>query len=156
VYALVGPAIWALLNHTDKFLLGRFFKESAAGPVLTVFSGFAGVTVAGAILVFGPPVFTLAPWQAGLVMLAGGLMVGSYVPDLGALQRDEASVVASLYRLAPIFVFALSYVVLGESLRPRQIAGGLVVIAGSILLIVDPDRGWRGLKLSTFFLMCLA
>jgi hypothetical protein len=27
IYALIDPAIWALLNHLDKYLLGRFFKE---------------------------------------------------------------------------------------------------------------------------------
>ena len=156
VYALIGPAIWGFLNHVDKYLLGRFFKGEAAGPVLTVFTGFAGILVAALILLFGPPVFTLAPGQAFFVMLAGVLMVGSYVPYMIALQRDETSIVASLYRLTPVFVFALSYVVLGESLRPRQIVGGLVVIAGSILLIVDPDRRGRGLRFSTFFLMCLA
>lgn len=156
LYALLGPAIWGLLNHVDKYLLGRFFNGETAGPVLTVFTGFAGIIVAAAILLFGPPVFTLAPARAILVMLAGVLMVGSYVPYMIALQRDETSIVASLYRLTPVFVFALSYVVLGESLRPRQIVGGLVLITGSILLIVDPDRSGRGLKLSTFFLMCLA
>jgi drug/metabolite transporter (DMT)-like permease len=155
-YALLGPAIWALLNHLDKYLLGRFFKQDAAGPVLVVFTGFAGIVLAIAILLFGPPVFALAPWQAFLLIAAGVLLVASYVPYMIALQRDEASIVASLYRLAPLFVFALSYLVLGESLRPRQIAGGLVTIAGSILLIVDLDRGRRGLNLLTFFLMCTA
>jgi len=155
-YALLGPAIWALLNHLDKYLLSRFFKGNAAGPVLVVFTGVAGIIVASAILLFDPPVFTLAPWQASCVMLAGIFMVGSYVPYMIALQQDETSLVASLYRLVPIFVFALSYVVLGETLRPKQIAGGLVLIAGSILLIVDPERSGRRLKLSTFFLMCLA
>jgi hypothetical protein len=29
IYALLGPAIWALLNHLDKYLLGRFFKLKA-------------------------------------------------------------------------------------------------------------------------------
>jgi drug/metabolite transporter (DMT)-like permease len=155
-YALLGPAIWALLNHLDKYLLGRFFKQDAAGPVLVVFTGFAGIVLAIAILLFGPPVFALAPWQAFLLVAAGVLLVASYVPYMIALQRDEASIVASLYRLAPLFVFALSYLVLGESLRPRQIVGGLVTIAGSILLIVDLDRGRRGLNLLTFFLMCTA
>ena len=155
-YALLGPAIWALLNHLDKYLLGRFFNQDAAGPVLVVFTGFAGIVLAIAILLLDPPVFALASWQASFLIAAGALLVASYMPYMIALQRDEASIVASLYRLAPLFVFALSYMILGESLRPRQIVGGLVTIAGSILLIVDLDKGRRKLNLVTFFLMCAA
>jgi drug/metabolite transporter (DMT)-like permease len=155
-YALVGPAIWALLNHLDKYLLGRFFREDAAGPVLVVFTGLAGIIVASAILAFGPSVFTLAPWQACFVMGAGVLLVGSYVPYMIALQRGEASVVAPLYRLVPIFVFVLSYAALGESLRSKQIIGGCVTISGSILLIIDPGKDGRRIDLVTFCLMCAA
>jgi uncharacterized membrane protein len=155
-YALLGPAIWALLNHLDKYLLGRFLKEDAPGPVLVVFTGFAGLVVAAAILLFGPGVVALAPWQAFSVMGAGVVLVASYIPYMQAMQKDEASIVASLYRLTPLFVFILSYVVLGESLRPRQMVGGLVTVAASVALVVDFDKGGRGLKLSTFFLMCAA
>ncbi len=155
-YALLGPAIWALLNHLDKYLLGRFFKQDAAGPVLVVFTGFAGIVLAIAILLLGPPVFALASWQASFLVAAGVLLVASYMPYMIVLQRDEASIVASLYRLAPLFVFSLSFMILGERLRPRQIVGGLVTIAGSILLIVDLDKGRRKLNLVTFFLMCAA
>jgi drug/metabolite transporter (DMT)-like permease len=155
-YALLGPATWALLNHLDKYLLGRFFKENAAGPVLVVFTGFAGAIVAITILLVDPAVLTLAPWQAFSVMGAGVLLVASYIPYMIAMQRDEASIVASLYRLAPLFVFVLSYITLGESLQPKQIAGGLVTILGSILIVVDLDKTKRGLNISTFFLMCAA
>lgn len=156
LYALAGPATWALLNHLDKYLLGRFFREDAAGPVLVVFTGLAGIIIATAILLFGASVFTLAPWQAVFLVGAGALLVGSYVPYMIAMQRDEASIVASLYRLAPIFVFVLSYVVLGESLRLKQIIGGFVTIFGSILLMIDPNKGRHRIDLVTFCLMCAA
>jgi len=155
-YALLGPAIWALLNHIDKYILGRFFKEAAAGPVLVVFTGFAGIIVACAIVLFGPSVFVLAPQQALLVMTGGAFLVASYIPYMIALQRDEASIVAPLYRLAPFFIFGLSYLVLGETLRPKQILGGLLAIAGSILVTLELDQGKRRLNLRTFLLMCVA
>ena len=104
-YALLGPAIWALLNHLDKHLLVCFFGEDAAAPVLAVFTGFAGFLVATTILLFGPSVQMLAPRQTCLIMSAGALLVSSYVPYMIAMQRDEASIVASLYRLTPLFVF---------------------------------------------------
>src|SRR5665213_2767000 len=78
-YALFGPATWALLN-LDKYLLGRFFKENAAGPVLVVFTGFAGAIVAITIVLVDPAVLALAPGQAFSVMGAGALLVASYIP----------------------------------------------------------------------------
>jgi drug/metabolite transporter (DMT)-like permease len=155
-YALLGPMIWAFLNHLDKYLLGRFFNENPAGSVLVVFTGFAGLIISIAILLYGPSVFTLAPWQACSVMGAGVLLVASYIPYMVAMQHAEASIVASLYRLSPLFVFVLSYFALGESLQPKQILGGLVTIVGSVSLIVDFNKGRHGLNLSTFILMCTA
>jgi len=73
-----------------------------------------------------------------------------------AMQRDEASIVASLYRLTPVFVFVLSYAVLGESLRLKQIIGGFVTISGSIFLVIDPDKGRQRIDPVTFCLMCAA
>ena len=139
-YAVLGPAIWALLNHLDKYLLGRFFEDAKAAPVLVVFTGFSGFLVATAILLAGLPVRMPAVWQVCVVMLAGALLVSSYMPYMVAMQRGEASIVASLYRLTPLFTFILSYVVLNEGLRPRQILGGLVTVAGSISLIIDLDN----------------
>jgi uncharacterized membrane protein len=118
-----------------------------------VFTGFAGIIVTIAILLLGFPVFTLAPWQAFSVMTAGALLVASYIPYMIAMQREEASIVASLYRLIPIFVFALSYIALGETLQPKQIVGGCVTITGAILLVVDLDKRGRGFDLVTFYLM---
>jgi drug/metabolite transporter (DMT)-like permease len=155
-YALLGPAIWAFLNHLDKYLLGRFFEADAEGPVLALFTGFAGVIVEMAIPLLGAPVFTLAPWRAIAVMGAGMLLVASYIPYLIAMRRDEASIVASLYRLTPLFVFVLSYAVLGERLELKQIIGGFVTILGSISLIIDPRRRGNTLSLTTFALMCAA
>jgi hypothetical protein len=71
-YALLGPAIWAFLNHLDKYLLGRCFEADAEGPILALFTGFAGVIVAMTIPLPGAPVFTLAPWRAIAVMGAVG------------------------------------------------------------------------------------
>jgi drug/metabolite transporter (DMT)-like permease len=155
-YALLGPAIWALLNHIDKYLLGRYFKDDGAGPVLVVFTGFAGIIIASAIVFFDPKVLVLPAKQAVIAMTAGALLVASYIPYMCALQRDDASTVGALYRLAPFFIVVLSYVALGEVLRPNQILGGLFTIAGSIVLTLELGQGKRGLHLRTLILMAAA
>jgi drug/metabolite transporter (DMT)-like permease len=58
-----------------------------------------------------------------------------------------------LYRLIPVFVFGLSYIVLGETLQPKQIVGGCFTITGAILLVVDLGKRGHGFDLVTFCLM---
>ena len=74
VYAAVGPAIWAFLDHLDT----------------------------------------------------GAFLVASYIPYLAALESAEASVV-------------------GETLRPTQIVGGLLTSTGAALLTLDLRKGTRRL-----------
>jgi drug/metabolite transporter (DMT)-like permease len=156
-YAAIGPAIWALLNHLDKYLLGRFFRHGATGAALAVFTGFAGVLVACGILLFDlSRAAALEPRQALLVMAAGAFLVASYIPYLVALESAEASVVASLFRLLPFFVFTIAYIVLGETLRTTQIVGGLLTTAGAALLTLDLREDTRRLRVRSLLLMCAA
>jgi uncharacterized membrane protein len=156
-YAAVGPTIWALLNHLDKYLLGRFFMRGATGAALAFFTGFAGVLVACGILLFDlSRAAALEPGQALLVMAAGAFLVASYIPYLVALESAEASVIASLFRLLPFFVFAIAYVVLGETLRTTQIVGGLLASAGAALLTLDFREDTRRLRVRSLLLMCAA
>src|SRR5437870_1803611 len=89
-YAAIGPAIWALLNHLDKYLLDRFFRHGATGAALAVFTGFAGVLVACGILLFDlSRVASLEPRQALLVTAAGPFLVASYIRISSHLNRPR-------------------------------------------------------------------
>jgi drug/metabolite transporter (DMT)-like permease len=65
---------------------------------------------------------------------SGTLYMGAMLFYLRALQSEEASVVAPFFQAAPLFGFALGYLVLGETLSPGQMAGGALIVGGTVLV----------------------
>jgi hypothetical protein len=137
-YAAIGPAIWALLNHLDKYLLGRFFRHGATGAALAVFTGFAGVLVACGILLFDlSRAAALEPRQALLVMAAGAFLVASYIPYLVALESAEARALVSIVTgLHPFFALVYGVILTRyfpafgtESLKRRHVAHKALAMA---------------------------
>ncbi len=60
--------------------------------------------------------------------LSGILYLSAMLLYLKSLQGEEASVVAPFFQAGPLFGYVLAYLVLGEVLTPRQMAGGALII----------------------------
>jgi drug/metabolite transporter (DMT)-like permease len=143
IFAFSGPVLWAVSVHLDKYLVERFFKHSDVA-VLLFFTAFIGVLLLPFIWLFVPSV--TAPGAAGiaLIIVSGILYMGALLLYLLALQGDEASVVAPYFQAGPLFGYVLAYLVLGETLSGRQMAGGIMIVIGA--LIVSLRFGW-GIRL---------
>ena len=70
--ALVGPALWAVSNHIDKYLLSRLLKDNGPGA-LFIFSALASALVAPFVLLAKPAVLSVTAAQA-LAMGAVGVL----------------------------------------------------------------------------------
>lgn len=136
-FALSAPVLWALSTHLDKYLVERYFKDISVAALL-VFTALMGILLLPVIWWFRPDALHLAWPHALLVALAGLLYMGAIWFYLKALQTEEASVVAPLFQAGPVFGYLLGYVVLGETLSAIQLAGGLLVIGGVLLLSIAP------------------
>jgi len=79
-------------------------------------------------------VASLSLANAALMASSGILYMGAMLFYLRALQSEEASVVAPFFQAAPLFGFVLGYAVLGETLSPTQIAGGALIVGGTVLV----------------------
>jgi drug/metabolite transporter (DMT)-like permease len=66
-----------------------------------------------------------------------GPVVGVWL-TLFAVQRAPVGIVSTLTSLAPIFLIPISYVLLGERLSVRAVAGTLLVFAATALLFLLP------------------
>jgi drug/metabolite transporter (DMT)-like permease len=77
--------------------------------------------------------------NAALMAFSGLLYMGAMLFYLRALQSEEASVVAPFFQAAPLFGFVLGYVVLGETLSPAQMAGGALIVGGTVLVSLRSD-----------------
>ena len=135
VFAFSGPVLWAVSVHFDKYLVERFFKHSDVA-VLLLFTAFIGVLLLPFIWLFEPSV--TAPGAAGvaLIVVAGILYMGALLLYLLALQTEEASVVAPYFQAGPLFGYVLAYLVLGETLSGGQMAGGVMILVGAVIVSV--------------------
>jgi len=158
VFAFSGPVLWAISTHFDKYLVERYFKHSDVA-VLLLFTAFIGVLTLPFIAFYEPTVFQLDATSMTLIVLSGILYMGATLFYLRALQSEEASVVAPFFQAVPVFGYTLAYFVLGETLSVVQMAGGALIIAGTLVVSVRFGQNVRIFKLRLVLLMlacCLA
>jgi drug/metabolite transporter (DMT)-like permease len=125
--------LWAVSVHLDKYLVERYFKDSSVA-VLVLFTAFIGVLLLPLIWYHEPRVIEPGVGSAALIMLSGILYMTGMLFYLRALQSEEASVVAPFFQSGPLFGYALAYFVLGETLSPRQMLGGGMIIVGALFV----------------------
>lgn len=152
VFAFSGPVLWAISVHLDKYLVERFFKESNVA-VMLVFTAFVGVLLLPFIWLYEPSLTAPGPGSIALIILAGVLYMVAMLLYLQALQTEEASVVAPYFQASPLFGYALAYLVLGETLTGRQLAGGALIILGALSVSVRFAYGTRLFKTRLMILM---
>src|SRR5882672_10705926 len=154
VFAFSGPILWAISTHLDKYLVERYFKQSSVA-VLLVFTAFAGLALLPIIWLYRPTVIALEVKSMLLMALAGILYMGAMYFYLRALQSEEASVIAPFYQAAPLFGYALGYLVLGETLTPMQVIGGASIVGGTLLVSLGPAAGGKfRVRVATLMLVC--
>jgi uncharacterized membrane protein len=145
VFAFSGPVLWAISVHFDKYLVERFFKHSDVA-VLLVFTALVGLILLPFIWLFEPSVTAPGTGSIALIILAGILYMSALLLYLQALQTEEASVVAPYFQAGPLFGYVLAYLVLGETLTGRQMAGGVLIVLGALFVSLRFDRGTRMFK----------
>jgi drug/metabolite transporter (DMT)-like permease len=154
LFAFSGPVLWAASTHIDKYLVDRYFRNSDTA-VLMVFTAVTGLVLLPFVAGFRPQTLELDRVSAAVMMASGILYMGAMLFYLRAIQANEASVVAPLFQASTIFTLALGYLLLGETLTLRKIAGVVLIIGGALLLTVQPNRHTRmSLKLILLMLGC--
>ena len=155
VFAFSGPVLWAMSTHFDKYLVEQYFKDSDTA-VLLVFTAVMGVSILPFIAFYAGPVTSPEAGSIALIMLSGVLYMGALLLYLRALQTEEASVVAPFFQAAPLFGYVLAYFVLGETLSGRQLAGGALIILGTLIVSLrfGGGAGVFKLRLAVLMLAC--
>jgi drug/metabolite transporter (DMT)-like permease len=159
VFAFSGPVLWAISVHLDKYLVERFFKDSDVA-VLLVFTAWIGVLLLPFIWLYGPDVTAPSAASIAVIMASGVLYMGAMLLYLRALQTEEASVVAPFFQASPLFGYGLAYLVLGETLSGRQMAGGGLIIVGALIVSLklhtsgSPGGGRFKARLALLMLAC--
>jgi uncharacterized membrane protein len=155
--ALMAPALYAVCNHLDKYLLSRFFKGGQVGS-LVLFSSLFGIFFLPIVYFIQPDVVSIN-FNWGLILVINGtLTIVALLFYFKALENEEASVIVPFMQLTPILVFILAFLILGETLNPGEIMACLLILAGAMVLSIE-FTGKVKIKYSIVFLMlgsCLA
>src|SRR3974377_2066956 len=133
LFAFSGPVLWAISVHLDKYLVERYFKQSDVA-VLLLFTAFIGLLLLPFIWFFEPSITSPGTGSIALIILSGIFYMSAMLLYLQALQSEEASVVAPFFQAGPLFGYVLAYFVLGETLSGRQMAGGALIIGGTLIV----------------------
>ncbi len=152
-YAFGATALFSLANHIDKFLVGK--RGGGIGSLLIV-SSCIDLLFIPLIAFFTPHVFDIKPSLAVMIACSNAVMLIGFIVYLYALERDEASVVAPLFQVIPIFSFLLAFFILGERLTLAQITGSFFVITGAIILSCDVSHTKTRVKYDILLLMLIA
>ena len=145
VFAFSGPVLWAISTHLDKYLVEKYFKHSDVA-VLLLFTAFIGVLLLPFIAFYEPAVIQPAPAASRSSSLSGILYMGAMLFYLRALQSEEASVVSPFFQAVPLFGYVLAYFS-RRTLSVPQMTGGVLIIAGTLIVSVRFGRNVRGFKL---------
>lgn len=123
-------AVYTVLGHPTIRRLGPM--RATAGAMLLGWLMLAPLYLAGAHWQEYPALSTLG-WIS-LVFLGIGCSGLGYLFWYGALERVEASQVASFLYVEPLVTFAAAVILLREPVRLLTVVGGLAVLAGVVLV----------------------
>ena len=131
----------AFYNTFSKRLLTRYSPLQ-----VLLYSYFAVVAFMGPIAIYAEPAsflkvpsFPPVVWF-GLLVLAVFQYLLSMVIFLKVLTRLDATQAALCNYLIPFFGLVIAAAVLGERLTPAMIAGGVLVLASTVMVTVYEDR----------------
>lgn len=132
-FAIAAPAFYGISNLFDKFLIEKKIHDPI---LLTIFGGIV-VFVAGSIIFAIRGFGILAGWQIAVLLVSGALGEIALVPYYKALSLDDTSRIMPFFQVGPVFVFILSFFILGETLKQRQLLAFLLILAGSFILSIE-------------------
>jgi uncharacterized membrane protein len=152
---LVAPALWAVANHLDKIIVRRYFHDASVGAMM-VFSALIGVAVLPVAFVLQDQAFAVGVMTPLVIISNGCLYLIGVQLYLMALRVGDASSCVPILQLTPVISFILAYLVLGETLSPNQMLGGVLIVSGALLISFEISSGkrtrWRADILGLMFL----
>lgn len=151
VFALSAQFLYALVNHLDKYLLGKFFKDGVGA--MMIFTAMVNAIFLPIILILNPQILS-TPWdQVLLVTSIGGFYVIGALLYLYALRIEETTKISVLWQLSAPITYFLGIIFLGELLNFQQTLGAIIVLIGGLLTMIHIERGKFRIKKKVLTLM---
>lgn len=133
-YALLS-ALFAALTA----ILAKVGVRGISGNLATAIRTTVVLLLAWGIVLFAEPVKAWAALDRKnlLFLILSGLATGlSWVFYFKALETGDVSKVAPIDKLSVAIAMGLAFVILKEPMEAKTIAGGLLIVAGTVLIIL--------------------
>jgi drug/metabolite transporter (DMT)-like permease len=149
ILAFLGTVFFSGAGILDKLLLSKCTNDSKAYIVCQVLA--QQLFTIPVLLIVGPKF--MYP-ESLIAMLFGCLQIFPAFFYMKAMQTEEASKVSAMEYVYPVFVFIGSVFLFGEVLDLKCCAGGLLLVAGTLLLsykknVIVSGSNSRGPKILT-------
>lgn len=129
--------LYASYTLFSKASVGTAAGQYGSWTIVTYAFGFAALTLwlvnpgAGLALLTAPLSAWL--WMMGIALISTVIGFAAYTSALRFVSANSASIIATM---EPVLAAGLAFVLLGEVVGIDQIVGGLLVVAGVVLLTV--------------------
>lgn len=152
LYALIGPASFAVNNLIDKYVLEKRLPN--VGSFTLVYSF---VTFLIGLLIFAINGFSILPVQSLLlILISGAIQIIIFLSYFKALSLEEATRVSPLFQMIPVFSLLFGAFFLGEALKPIALVGFVLIFSGGFLLSAKKFDRRIFLPRPAFWLMMVA
>lgn len=137
-----SPGFWLVLLGALLFGITEFLSKIAVrhvGPLILTYirNMFLAVFYMIAVSVGGVSYDGLENVWIGVIALALAGPVLARLLYLMALKRVELSKVALISQIQPVFVVLIALLALGQLPTAREIAGGLILMAGCLIMVLS-------------------
>lgn len=152
---MLATLLYATTNHIDHFLVTKTYKEASTKALMIFSTVVAGVVTLPITLVLTK--FTVDfNWLAFVLVLLSAVcfMISTYLYFL-ALETSSATLTTAMLQLIPVFSFFISLIFFGQTIKPIQIVGALIIIISAVVMTTDFKKlkrektSWRFLILMT-------
>lgn len=137
LFAISAPLIWGVANVIDKYIRMRFIKNDVTltwfggllrlAPIV-VMTAYIGIEVPSISAFFG-------------MLSAGALWVIPFILYYKAMAAEEASRVALLITIAPLFTLIFGAIIIGERLSEVQSVAFILMLCGGVLASLKSASG---------------
>lgn len=145
--SLIAPALWAASNHFNKILVSRVLPSAGIGAII-IFAALVGVVVLLVSFFLQHDAFSIGLTNALMIALNGCIYLLALIPFLKALRISDASTIIPILQTIPVISFVLARIFLGEILTPNQIIGGVMILAGAVLISIEVTSDTNKTKLA--------
>jgi drug/metabolite transporter (DMT)-like permease len=147
LFALLAPAVYTIVNFTDKYLVEREVPDPRGMVIFTAILSVVSGTLFWVLAGFPIP----KPTDALLMMGIGMLIVVAAYFYFAAMTREAASSVIVFLQMTPIAVLVLSFLFLGEKLSGDVLLGFALILGAAVGVSLQQTGGRFKLSPAFFF-----